>query len=749
MTKCTFCKPDVKFLGFRLSQNGYEPTPERKKFLQELQPPKTISGMRSVVGVFGCYRLFKKGAAAALAPLNNVLKGHTKKRDRTPITWTPELTAAFDRAKALFADFAMMQYPREGATLILSADASDAAVGAVLEQLGENGEREPLGFFSTKLNETQRRWSTYDRELYALYAAVDHFENLVEGRRLILVTDHKPLIHVFSTQAHFKIQRRSRQAQYLSQFTTEIVHVSGINNVVADALSRLEIHALNVSAPVAEPTFDFTMESLADAQASDTELQSMAENGHRDHTLSKLPIPGVANKTVLCSTYQDAHRPIVPVKLRCKVFNKLHQAAHPGLKSTQRLIGTRYFWPNMKADIRKWHRVCADCQKNKITRHSKAPVSTFPPSDRFEHIHLDIVVLKPTPDGHRYLCTFIDRATRWLEAIPLRNITAEIIARTFVENWVARYGVPAYLTTDRGAQFTSALFAQVAAMLGSQQLKTTAYNPRANGAVERVHRRLKDALRCRGAGANWTRILPAVLLGLRSAARDDTAVSCAEMTFGKALRLPGEIFSNSEEVQNTYEYVNELRNCFRKVRPAPFRQKKGERIFVHPDLATCRRVYVRVDRVKAPLESPYTGPHTVLKRTPKWYKVDVDGKSDTINVGRLKPAYELADDSPPVSKPTPTASGTFIIKEYDANRVSEETHKNTRLNRRTVYVKKAQQPSELPPNLSPEPPPSPEISWYQVPLPFTSPESSPEILPSTSQTRSGRAVKRPVRFTFN
>ena len=678
VTKSSFCLPEVNFLGHKIKQGGYLPTDERVRYLSQLKKPKTIEALRSIIGTFNFYRIFKRQAAAILAPLNEVLKGRTKRRDRTPVQWTPELSLAFDKAKELFSTYTLLHYPRENCTLILSADASGTAIGAVLEQVNKNGECEPIGFFSRKLDQQQQQWPTYDCELYALYSAVEYFECLVEGRHLILATDHKPLTNMFVAQRSFKLQRRSRQVQYLSQFTNEIIHIAGINNVIADQLSRPEAEVHTICKAL---EFDFTMPAFASAQRDDTETQTIRKNGLKDHTISDIICDD--GQTVLCSVFKGKNRPIVPQVLRSVVFNKLHGIAHPGLKATQRLISDRYYWPGLKKDVRTWHKACEPCQKNKITRHTKAPFAAFPPSDRFEHVHMDIVILKSSK-GYKYLCTFTDRSTRWLEAVPMKDITAETVARAFVENWVARFGVPSHVTTDRGAQFTSALFGEISKLLGSRQVLTTAYNPKANGIIERRHRQLKAALMCRG--GEWIEFLPAVLLGLRAAPRDENGISCAEMTYGTSLRLPREIFENSSQISDTHAYVKKLRQTFREVRPAPFKHRPRGQIFMHPDLMKSSKVYVRRDRVKAPLEAPYDGPFTVIKRNNKWFRLNIDGTQQDINIDRLKPAYTLDEtekkESNTVMEPKIKTTVEVDFKTYDNKEKAraKETRKNTTRN---------------------------------------------------------------------
>ena len=124
----------------------------------------------------------------------------------------------------------------------------------------------------------------------------------------------------------------------------------------------------------------------------------------------------------------------------------------------------------------------------------KSPLGTFAtPDARFEHVHIDLVGPLPPSKGFSYLLTCIDRYSRWPEAIPIIDITAETIATAFVNNWIARFGIPATITTDRGRQFESNLFKKLTQLIGSVRIRTTSYNPKANGLIERFHRQLKRA----------------------------------------------------------------------------------------------------------------------------------------------------------------------------------------------------------------------------------------------------------------
>jgi len=147
-------------------------------------------------------------------------------------------------------------------------DASGTAIGGVLEQLVE-GEPKPITFYSEKLKNNQLTWCPYDKELYAIYACVQNFEHLIRGYDVTLVTDHRPLVNMFTTKKRILLERRSRQIEFISQFTTNIPHISGASNVVADAISRLEVAAIQKT---------LTLKEIADAQIADEDIVELQKS---------------------------------------------------------------------------------------------------------------------------------------------------------------------------------------------------------------------------------------------------------------------------------------------------------------------------------------------------------------------------------------------------------------------------------------------------------------------------------------
>lgn len=745
LKKSVFCVESVEFLGHRVTAEGLKPTSQRIEFFKNLSKPLTISGLRKLMGVFNFYSRFVKNAAQFMAPFYELLKIKSRKNDKTKINWTNDLDNAFAAVKAAFSNFVLLHFPQDDVHLLLTTDASNVAIGGVLEQVTATGERQPLAFYSRKLTDNESRWSTYDKELLALYASVEHFRHLVEGRELQLITDHKPLIYMFQQKKPIKLQRRSRYIEYISQYTTQIKHVSGLSNIVADALSRPEVNMISNNAAKLMPV---TVKNIAEAQENSEEIQKLRISGYRDHVLRDVKFN---DQLLFCSFWQGINRPVVPNNLRFSVFRKLHDISHPGKLTTFRLISRQYFWPRMKNNIREWVQACHGCQRAKITKHTVSPTGEFKDCGRFTHVHMDIVIL-PDSDGYRYLCTFIDRKTRWIEAEPLKQITAEQIAKVFYNTWISRYGVPEKVTSDRGPQFRSELFRELCALLGIDAIQTTAYNPKANGIIERWHRVLKAGLMSRG--GDWLQELTTVLMGLRAVPKGKSFVSAAEMTFGQAIRLPGEFYSPSQEIQNKSLFVKQLRYSIGKIRPVPFNHNSKNKIFVHPDLNSCEQVFVRVDRVRQPLEPPYEGPFPVVKRKPKYFIIQLHNKQDSVSIDRLKPAYTLnAELYEGIKKEATKEEPKSILKsnswniQEDSGKIGDSKYEKCGKSISLYKTNSCNNNDSLPvpPVFNNDPLPLP-------PVLITSAPQQSEIKTSSSdkfyKTTRGRTIKPPVRFNL-
>ena len=261
------------------------------------------------------------------------------------------------------------------------------------------------------------------------------------------------------------------------------------------------------------------------------------------------------------------------------------------------------------------------------------------------------------------------------------------MAKGLYANWIARFGVPEVITTDRGTNFESNLFASLSKLLGIRRIRTTSYHPISNGMVERLHRQLKAAIKCHMT-ERWSEVLPTVLLGIRSCLKDGMEGTAAEMVYGVPLKLPGEFFRNSGATGEPHlqpDFVQQLRFQMRKLRPPSCTHRGSKDVFVQKDLLTTSHVFVRTDAVRKPLEQPYKGPFKVISRSDKFFVIDLGSRNDSISIDRLKPAFVLQDLP---SEPSTAAPITAQAQNVSETVKTIKPQQITRSGRRVRFVER-------------------------------------------------------------
>jgi hypothetical protein len=230
IAKCMFAAPEVSYLGHVVSQDGVAPDPKKVTSIRDFHRPKTVKDIRAFLGLSGYYRWFIKDYAAMSRPLTQLTKKDVK------FAWTDAQQSAFDNLKAALTSDSVLAHPRFDQKFILSCDASNYAISAILSQL-QNGKERPISFASRMLNPAERNYSTTQKELLAVVFGTQTQRCFLYGRKFKMVTDHAALKWLITVKNH-QCARLTRWVLKLAEYDFEIEHKAEKKRVNADCLSR-------------------------------------------------------------------------------------------------------------------------------------------------------------------------------------------------------------------------------------------------------------------------------------------------------------------------------------------------------------------------------------------------------------------------------------------------------------------------------------------------------------------------------
>ena len=238
--KCSFGLQEIPYLGYVISRDGIKPDPKKVQGILDIERPQTVTEVKSLIGMVQYYRDMWQRRSHILTPLTEISRG--KKRQK--ITWTDELEKAFIELKRMVAQETLLHYPDWTIPFDIHTDASDKQLGAVISQKGN-----PIAFFSRRLNKSQRNYTTTEKELLSIVECLKQFRGILQGYEINVFSDHKNLVYAATVS---QSQRVMRWRLILEEFGPNIQHIAGVDNVVADALSRLPSANTDERDPVLE-----------------------------------------------------------------------------------------------------------------------------------------------------------------------------------------------------------------------------------------------------------------------------------------------------------------------------------------------------------------------------------------------------------------------------------------------------------------------------------------------------------------
>jgi hypothetical protein len=232
-SKCQFAKPELAFLGHVINREGILPDPEKIEKVKNFPRPKTVTNIRSFLGLASYYRKFIENFSRIAKPMNHLVK------KKVPFVWTQEQEDAFNTLKQALISEPILQYPDFNKTFYLMTDGSAKGYGAVLSQLDENGKERVIAYASKSTVGAQKNYSATELEIGAALWAMQHFNYYLGYSHFELWTDHTAMTYIKNNKVDEIKGKIARWALKIQQFDFTIKYRAGKGNTNANALSRL------------------------------------------------------------------------------------------------------------------------------------------------------------------------------------------------------------------------------------------------------------------------------------------------------------------------------------------------------------------------------------------------------------------------------------------------------------------------------------------------------------------------------
>jgi hypothetical protein len=439
LEKCSFMKTELIYLGFVISANELKMDPEKVDVIRKWPSPRNIFEVQSFHGLASFYRKFIRNfSGISAAMMDTVRKRHKN------FQWTAEVERIFNLLKRKITEQPILVLPDFQKTLQVRCDASGYAVGGVLSQ-----EDRPVAYYSEKLDDAKLKYSTYDKEFYAIIQALKKWRHYLIPKEFVLYNDNHAL--QFVSQQEKLNQKHVKWVEYMQNFTFIIKHISGTANKVADALSRkcLMLQEFKVK------TLGF--ENLKDMYAGDIDFGEAYEAYENPMLRDRSPLIDYLVQNGLL--FRGNQLCIPDFSMRENLVKEKHSgglAGHFGHDKTFAKLSESYYWPSMRADVKRFVDRCRICQQAKGRKQNTGLYQPLPiPARPWEAISMDFVLGLPrTQRGVDSIFVVVDRFSKMAHFIPCHKTSDPThIANLFFKEIVRLHGLPRSIVSDRDTKF--------------------------------------------------------------------------------------------------------------------------------------------------------------------------------------------------------------------------------------------------------------------------------------------------------
>ena len=633
--KSFFGRTELEYLGYWITQNGVKPLSKKVEAIVNLAPPTTRKQVRRFIGLVNYYRDMWVKRSDILAPLTALTS------IKAPWKWGEAEQKAFDTMKRSMARETILAYPNFTKPFEIHTDASAFQLGSCISQ-----DKRPIAFYSRKLAPAQTRYTTTERELLSIVETLKEFRTILMGQQLIIHTDHENL-----TFKHFNSDRVMRWRLFIEEYSPDIRYIPGPKNVVADAMSRLEIQDTPMSEAhftealrsefygldeedLPEDAYPLSYSLLGKHQSTDKAILKELKKPKSRYSIQPF-IGGGKTRELICYNGKI----VVPEVLQNRIVQWYHDyLGHPGINRTEETIGQHLWWPKMRNHITNSVSSCESCQRNKRRNRKFGHLpEKEAEAQPWEKMCIDLIGpytirRKGQKDLHCQCVTMIDPATGWFEIHQYDDKRAITVANIAEQEWFSRYPWPQLVTYDRGSEFIGHEFQKMLDDYGVKKKPITTRNPQANAIVERVHQVIGNIVRTFELQENyldeddpWAGILAATAFAIRSTYHTTLQKSPGQLVFGR------DMIFNIQHTAN-WEYIRA-----RKQRLIKKNNKNENKSRIPHTYRVNDKVMLRKG-TEYKYEAPYSGPHTILQvNTNGTVRLRVGSVTDTINIRRIEP----------------------------------------------------------------------------------------------------------------
>lgn len=634
-TKCKFAENSVKYLGHMISNNSIRPIKDNLISIRNFPTPRSQKNVRQFLGKINFYNKYIPNIAITLDPLHNLL------RKGQQFLWTKECQDSFEKMKELLCSQPVLEIYDPELPIYIYTDASIQGIGAVIKQKQENDEEKPVGYFSKKLNNSQKKKKAIYLECLAIKEAIQYWQYWLMGKRFTVFSDHKPLE---------KLNIKSRTDEelgeliyYLSQYDFIVKYSPGKENLEADCLSRNPVLEAHENGDEKLKLVNLVkLNRIIEDQRNNQNLQDM-----KNKTIQK-------NK-IYYKKIKTKEKIILSEDFSIELITQIHKEyCHIGVRQLENKIKPFYTAKNLTQNIKKICKNCATCKKNKTRGQEKFGLMSHlgPAKEPFEIMSIDTIGgFGGTRSTKRYLHLLVDHFTRYAFIITSKTQNAtDFIKLVGKATDISTVGM---ILSDQYPGINSKEFKK---FLQEKQIPLvfTAVNaPFSNGLNERLNQTIVNKIRCKinenKKKTAWTTIAQECTQKYNETEHTVTGFTPIYLLQGTNITtLPRELKGRQNNNNLSQDRELALKNTEKShnYNKALFDKNRKECVYNKGDL-----VYVengnRLNRKK--LDEIKIGPFKIIEKlSNSIYKIDTGHKkteSNLFHITKLIPASDNTEDT--------------------------------------------------------------------------------------------------------